>query len=397
MRRHDELSLLTDVPANVPDRASYAHSRGTAALYLGDADEARGQLELATTMQPRAGVSWLSLATLINFADDPELAERMLAVEPAMAGAPPVHAGPYFYALGKAHADRGEHAEAFAAFAHGAQEMKALFRYDREGERRMAAAAVDGYEAASIAAISRRQSERTDRTIFATGLPRSGTTLVEQILTSHSAVLDGGEINRLSLFSKDMRGLSHQALSAYVDRVGAPAAARLWHRWLDERFGPSGRLVDKTVNNTRLVGIAAALLPDAPLVWVRRDPLDCAWSCFRTFFRDNLAWSYDLTDIAHHFRLEDALFARWQEVLGERLLVVPYEDLVTEPQSWIRRILAHCGLAEEPQVFAPHENRRTVTTSSVMQVRRPITRAAVGAAEPYREFLGPFLDAYRRA
>jgi len=92
--------------------------------------------------------------------------------------------------------------------------------------------------------------------------------------------------------------------------------------------------------------------------------------------------------------MEDELLARWRDILGERLLVVDYEALAAGPEQEIRRILSHCGLAEEPQAFAPHETRRAVATSSVMQVRQPINRNAIGAAEPYREYLQPFIAAY---
>jgi hypothetical protein len=88
------------------------------------------------------------------------------------------------------------------------------------------------------------------------------------------------------------------------------------------------------------------------------------------------------------------LLAQWQRTLGDRLLVVPFEELVTEPETWIRRILSHCALCEEPQVFTPHENTRVVTTASAMQVRRPINRDGVGSARPYREYLEPFAAAY---
>ena len=198
----------------------------------------------------------------------------------------------------------------------------------------------------------------------------------------------------MGLLAKDIGGLSCPALERYVAAEGASAGARLWRHWLDERFPGPGRVVDKTLNTSRLLGIAAALLPEAPLIWLTRDPLDCAWSCFRTRFSGEGAWSYDLEDIAFHFRLEDELLARWRDVLGERLLVVPFEALVTEPVPWIRRILAHCGLADEAQAFAPHENARAVTTSSALQVRRPINRAGIGVAEPYRQFLEPFVRAY---
>ena len=251
-----------------------------------------------------------------------------------------------------------------------------------------------GYDAEAIAGVAGQQREPTARTIFVSGLPRSGTTLVEQILTSHSAVSDGGEINRLPLLAREIGGAAFPALAGHVARHGAAGAARLWAHWMQERFPAAGRIVDKSMETSRFLGLAAAVLPEAPIVWLRRDPLDCAWSCFRTHFLAGVPWSHDLADIAFRFRLEEQLMARWEAILGDRLLVVPYEALVADPGSWIRRILGHCGLAEEPQVFAPHANPRPVATSSVMQVRRPINRAGVGSAEPYRRFLAPFLEAY---
>lgn len=388
-------AVMRALPADEPDPASQAHSLGTAALFLGDVEEARARLEEALRLRPRSGLTWQSLATLVDFAREPELAERIDAATTTMEAAAPAERGVFHYALGKAHADRGEHALAFDAFAKGARDIRATRPYSRERDSRIAGEAVKGYDADRIAAIAGRQSEPTGRTIFVTGLPRSGTTLVEQILTGHSAVSDGGELNRLGLLVKDVRGVSYEALCRHIDETGAPATARLWRHWLDERFPGQGRIVDKTVNSTRMLGLAAALLPEAPLIWMRRDPLDCAWSCFRTYFLGLLPWSYDLEDIAFHFRLEDRLLEQWREILEHRLLVVPYESLVDDPVTWIRRILRHCGLDEEPGVFAPHENRRAVTTSSVMQVRKPINRGAIGSAAPYRQFLEPFLAAYR--
>lgn len=378
------------------DPVSLAHSKGTAALHLGEVQQARSELERAVRLRPESAPTWQTLAKLVDFSREPALAELLFEARRAVDSADPATRGVYCYAVGKAYDDLGEHARAFDAFAEGARHIRSTRPYDRERDRKIASEAVKGYTAGNIAAIARQQTEPTRGTLFVTGLPRSGTSLVQQVLTSHSAVGDGGEINRLGLFVKDMRGLSHSALDTYVRERGAREAGRLWRRWMKERFSAGGRVVDKTVDNSRMLGIAAALLPEAPIVWLRRAPLDCAWSCFRTFFLGHFPWSYDLEDIAFHFRLEDELLKRWQDVLGDRLLTVPYENLVSEPGNWIHRILAHCGLGEEPQVFAPHENRLAVATSSVMQVRRPINRSAIGAAEPYRAFLEPFLAAYDR-
>lgn len=384
--------IMRALPADVPDAFNHALSHGGIAIALGDSDDARLWLTRAIDMRPQAGSAWHAIAQVVDFAGEPALFDRIADAERAQEGAAARESALFFYALGKAHADRGDHRRAATAFARGAREMKPAAGYDRAWDRNNAAEAVRGYDAGRITDVARQQSKPTARSIFVMGLPRSGTTLAQQILTSHSAVADGAEINRLSLLAQELGGASYPVLA---NGAGAPALADLWHHWLDERFGRSGRVVDKTNHNTRMLGLAASLLPEAPLVWLERDPLDCAWSCFRTWFQGSVAWSYDFEDIAFHFRLEDELRSRWQDMLGDRLLVLRYEALVAEPETEIRRLLAHCGLAEEPQPFAPHENRGAVTSASTMQIRRPINRQGIGAAEPYREYLAPFVDAYR--
>ena len=378
--------------------AAVAFSRGTAALNLGMVDEARAQLEHVTQLVPHSGSAWGALAATVNFARERDLADRLIAAASLFRNAAPKESAAYHYALGKTHADRAEHAQAFAAFAQGARLLKSIRPYSRNDDVAEAQEAVRGYSAGNIAALARQQRAPTARTIFVTGLPRSGTTLVQQILTSHSDVSAGAEIGRLALLAADMGGASFPALSRYVGAQGMAPAARLWDHWMDERFPGSGlgglRVVDKTCDNSRQLGLAAALLPDAPLIWMTRDPLDRAWSCFRHHFFEGMPWSNDLADIAAHFRLEDQLLLQWQQLLGDRLLVVPYEALVTDAQAWTRRILAHCGLAEQQAPFAPHENRGLTATASVQQVRRPINREGIGAAEPYRAFLGAFVEAY---
>ena len=386
--------LLRSLPENVPDVATRAYSLGVEALFLGWAQEARERFEQVTRLRPELGAAWLMLATSSDMAHEPELADQMLAAERWMVDVAPNQQAPYYCALGKVHADRGEHALAFSAFARSAEIMKARIRYNAEADRRNAETAVRGYTTESLAAFAGQQKERTDQTIFVTGLPRSGTTLIEQILVSHSAVRDGAELNRLLLLAQEVGGMSGDALRHHLGRHEAKDAARLWHHWMKERFPGAGRVVDKSLTTTRLLGLAAALLPEAPFIWLTRNPLDCAWSCFRTFFAGTMPWAHDLTDIAIHFRIEEELLRRWQDILNERLLVVPYEALVTDPAAWIPQILAHCRLSVEAAVFSPHKTSRVVKTASAMQVRRPIDCRGIGSAEPYREFMGPFLDAY---
>jgi tetratricopeptide (TPR) repeat protein len=390
----EALALIRTLPPNVPDAFSHALSRGALTTSTGDTADARRWLETALRLRPQSGQAWYLLAMVVDFAGEPDLAARLFANEREMQAAPGVERAYYYYALGKARADHGEHARAFAAIARANAETRAEYPYDRSRERESALEAVEGYDADRIVEIARRQSEPTDRSIFVMGLPRSGTTLVQQILTSHSELSDGGEINLLRWLAREAGGTSYPALDGYIRKAGTAPLARLWRHLLDQRFPRPGRVVDKTTNTTRNLGLVAALLPDAPLIWLKRDPLDCAWSCFRNCFMENVHWSNDLGDIAFNFRLEDQLREQWQAILGDRLLVVPFKELVSEPEPWTRRILSHCSLEEEPQVLAPHENRGAVLTASVMQVRRPINRAGIGSAEPYRQYLTPFLEAY---
>lgn len=394
-RLQEAHDLLATLPPDVPDHAGHAYVLGNTAMTLGRVDEARAQLAAALAARPGWGPAWLSLATAVNFADSP-FAEQLLAERPVAEKQGPADLARYYYALGKLHADRREHADSFAAFARGAELLRGQIPYSKAGNAANAQAAMTGYSADFLERLRTGRLRDTSRPIFVTGLPRSGTTLVEQILTSHSAVHDGSELNLAQHLAVAVGGNSGEQVQAYLARGGTlDTLSDLYLHLLSERFGPAGRIVDKSIDMSRFLGVIAAALPDAPLIWMRRDPLDCAWSCFRTFFIHGVAWSYDLTDIAHHFRLEDQLLAFWQERLGDRLLVVPYTELVEDPAAWTARLLAHCGLPEEEAAYTPHLTERRVATASALQVRRPINRDGLGVAEPYREFLQPFVDAYR--
>lgn len=371
------------------DIGSREYTLGTIALELGEVTEARRLLRRAVDLKPESGSAWLALSMAGELTND--VVELLLSAEPVVRRSSPPEQAVYWYAVGRVLIDRGLVDDAFGAFARGAALRRSGTKYDRGADAWSAAAALDGVEIIA----ENPPSVSASNAIFVTGLPRSGTTLVEQILSAHSRVTGGGELNLLRLLAQDAGGTNARAVSSYVTRGGsAGELAALYTRLVAERVGSASIVVDKSLNLSRFLGIVASTMPQAPIIWVRRNPLDCAWSCFRTHFAAGAAWSLDLSDMAHHFALEDLLHEQWSAVLGSRILTVSYERLVADPAGEVEAMVRHCGLSNEVGLHSFHLSNRAVTTSSLMQVRRPINQDAIDTSAPFTEHLKPFRDAY---
>ena len=369
------------------------HFLGTCALELGDFDRARSAFDRVLTAWRGSGATWLSLAAL-PANDDDALLERLSAAQPVIKMTPADSRARWHYAKGTVLDRLARTDEAFAEFAAGAELVRPTRSYDPAADRREAEMLAAEFTSSAIAQIAGQVSTESCRPILVTGLPRSGTTLVEQILTSHSAIAGGGELPLGSIMTREIRGNALPQLQSFVTANGADPLTSLYLHLGDQRFGDGQRFVDKGLGASRQLGVLASILPQARIIWLRRNPLDCAWSCFRTFFSQGIEWSWSLTDIAAHFQAEDRLFAHWQEVLGERVLALSYEELAAKPDAMIDRILNHVGLASEPEIEAPHLTKRVVTTASVAQVRQPVNESSIGAADRYLDHLKPFIEAY---
>ncbi|WP_109809100.1 tetratricopeptide repeat-containing sulfotransferase family protein [Sphingosinithalassobacter portus] len=393
-RLDDARALLQTLPPHIPDPAGHAFLLGTIALNLGRIDDAERHLLTALDANPKSGQAMLALSACRKREWDDPVSARILDAGPKLATAHPLERSQYHYAAGALYFDRTAVEPAFGHFAEGARLAATQRPYDRATDRKDAEQSRAEFGRAAIDRIAATVRADSSDAIFVTGLPRSGTTLVEQILASHSAVIGGEELGRMNIVVRDLPENSIAGLQAYLARSPADTLSRLYLHLCRERFSERGRFVDKGLNSSRHIGLIASLLPQSPVIWIRRDPLDCAWSAFRTYFASGVDWSWKLADIAYYFQLEDALYAYWSQLLPDRILTVDYAQLVTDPEHEIARILDFCGLAQEEAPFAPHKTERVVSTASVMQVRQPINRAGLGNAEPYRSHLQPFIDAY---
>jgi hypothetical protein len=299
--------------------------------------------------------------------------------------------------MGKAYGDIGAHERAFLSLLIGNALKRLRTRYDE--------AATIGILRRMQAAFDPKQMKRgaglgdpSAAPVFIVGMPRSGTTLAEQILASHPNVFGAGEIND---FQKAILALGGDAAGALgspevasllspdeLQRIGAGYVARLG------AMAPEAtRIVNKTPENFRFLGLIHRALPNARIIHTRRDPVDTCLSCFSKLFFENLPFAYDLGELGRYYRAYDALMAHWRALLPqETLLEVQYEEVVDDLEGQARRIVAHCGLEWDPRCLDFHETERPVRTASVAQVRQPIYASAVGRWRPYEPFLGPLLS-----
>ncbi|WP_095012803.1 tetratricopeptide repeat-containing sulfotransferase family protein [Tsuneonella mangrovi] len=398
-RSTDALALLDRLPSQAQSYPAVVHFRGTVASESGDLARAEAIFRQLLEISPASPEGWFALAMIKRFEPgDPDF-PAMAAIERQIQAADPLSRARFHYAMGKALVDMGEIDRGFAYYEKGASIRQAQEPYDRIAQERFTDRVVADF---TLDQLNRLKASRfkSQRAIFVHGFPRSGTTLVESILVEHSHVSDGAEINLFKAALIPTYDRTFDGAMRYES--GAPGAdpwgeiATDYHRMLGQRFPGKGMVVDKTLLQSPFMGLLLHAMPQAKVPWLRRRPEDVALSAYRTYFTTPMPWSWSLGDIAHMMQQEDRLFAHWMALFPDRILPVPYEELVRDPDAWIPRILDHVGLEFEAGLDKFHANRRQVRTASVQQVRAGISTVAVGSAGRYAAQMAPFRDAYYR-
>ena len=426
LKRHDEaIAAFGDAVTAEPDNTAARNALGLALQEVDRHDEALAHFRHALAVDPRSGDTQVNLGSVlkeIGRIDEARHAfQAAVEIEPenvrfryalvnsrrACAGDPhlaameawarDIDAFPedqqilLYFALGKALAETGRHEKSFRFLVAGNALKRQQVRYDER-------ATLDTFNrikrvfTTDLMVRMARMGHPSAMPVFIIGMPRSGSTLVEQMLASHPKVFGGGERQD---FSDALASIAADPFPQFVPGLTADQLERLGAVYL-ERVSASAtaeRITDKMLANFCLAGLIHLALPNARLIHTRRDPVDTCLSCFTLLFGAEQPFAYDLGELGRYYRAYARLMKHWREVLPEGVMLdVQYEELVGDFEPQARRIVAHCGLEWDDACLAFHQTQRVVRTASVTQVRQPIYRSSVGRWRPADAVLRPLLD-----
>jgi tetratricopeptide (TPR) repeat protein len=365
--------LAEEAPAAADLHLSIGHALKT----LGNQREAIAAYWTAAEVNPSFGDAYWSLANLKTYRfADAEIA-RMQAQE-AHADTGVADRYHLCFALGKALEDRGEFEKSFHYYARGNALKKAEVKYRPQTIERNARLQMSVFTRDFVAQRAGTGCARPDP-IFIVGLPRAGSTLLEQILASHSQVEGTMELADITRLVVRLQGRLHDetapAYPASLREIPAETLRGFGEKYLaDTQVYRRGKpfFIDKNPNNFRHLGLIHLILPNAKIIDARREAMACCFSNFKQLFASGQEFTYDLRDIGRYYRSYVDLMAHWDAVLPGKILRVQHEDVVADLEANVRRMLAFCGLDFEPQCIEFHRNERSVRTASSEQVRKPI-------------------------
>ena len=387
--------LLEEHPAQAQLWLSLGHTLKTA----GETSRAIAAYRRCVELHPDFGEAWWSLANLktFRFTDTDLAAMRAALAKPDIADEHRLHLD---FALGKALEDRAEYANSFAHYAAGNTRRLNLIPYSADDTQARLRKARETYTPQFLIERAGSGCAAPDP-IFIIGLPRAGSTLIEQILASHSQVEGTMELPDIASLTRELRDRSgSRAPGVYHDALAQCSRAQLHelgelylqrtriHRKLGRPF-----FIDKMPNNFAHVGLIHLILPNAKIIDARRHPLACCFSAFKQHFARGQNFSYDLTDLGRYWHDYAQLMTHFEAVLPGRVHRVHYETMVADTENEVRKLLAYCGLPFEDACLRFFENDRPVRTASSEQVRQPIYRDGVDQWRHFEPWLGPLKSA----
>lgn len=389
------LGILTQALETAPAEANLRNDLGLIQLEMGNLSASKQAFESTLALEPNHVHALYNLAFSVKADENPVLLEKLNAVIADAESLPSEMRAMLHFAAGHLHEAGHDYDAAFRAFER-ANQLKGVV-YD--------AKQVEAHFAAIKAVFTPELFARYDckydgaQAVFIVGMPRSGTTLTEQIVASHPQAAGAGE---LLLFNQMANGLgallkTEAPYPACIPLLNCDVVRQLaqdYTRELIRRGGKDAvRVSDKMPGNFVHLGLISLVLPRARIIHCQRNPLDICVSCFTANFTGFLPYAYDLAHLGHYYRCYQDLMAHWAQVLPSPIHTMKYERLIADPEREIRDLIAFLGLSWHDQCLTPHRTKRAVVTASNVQVRQPIYRNAVNRSARYDKYLGRLRDA----
>ena len=359
---------------------------GRIASLEGRFDEAEMQFRRALAVDQNLPTAWAGLVQLrrMTAADGDWLngAEKIAA-----SGIPPVEEADLRFAIGKYCDDNGQFERAFKSFKRGNELLRmSAERYDGPLRTRFVDDLIRAYPRKAFAAVGAGASDSA-RPVFVTGMMRSGTTLVEQIISSHHSAHGAGE---LPFWSHAVAKHEPVIRRGEVDEALKRILADQYLKTLQRHSADAVRITDKSNFNADYLGLIHSVFPNARILYVRRDPIDTCLSCYFNQLSSAQNFTMDLGDLAHYYREHQRLVTHWRSVLPPGVMMeVPYEELVESQEKWTRKILEFIGLEWDERCMEYHTSERPVLTASFWQVRQRLYTDSLERWRRYEKFIGP--------
>jgi Tfp pilus assembly protein PilF len=382
-----------------PHVAQHQRDLAVTQLYLGDIGAARAGLLRTIELDVHAHEALYTLIRISQMDDSSAETGRLFRLVEDLAGRaaelPPPERARVLFALAKAYEDRRDFGQAARVMERGNALKRASFAFDIGAVEARLRRVAEVFDTPLLEKLAGKGAP-SDRPIFIVGMPRSGSTLVEQILSSHPQVQGEGEARHLPSIVSGMISPRGRTYPEWMLTASDADCAALGWRYLD--LLPAGqpgrtRTTDKRLENFEHAGLISAILPNAKIVHCRRDPRDQLFSCWSLLFANAQEWAYDIDELGRYHRAYATLMDHWRRVLAPGVMLdLRYEDLVADPEAGARHLLDHCGLEWDDQVLRFWEARRAVKSASMAQVREPIYDRSIGRWRPFAPYLAALFD-----
>ncbi|WP_218281498.1 tetratricopeptide repeat-containing sulfotransferase family protein [Pseudomonas sp. LPB0260] len=369
--------------------------RGHLRMENGDMAGARADFEHALSLDEENLGARLALVQVDKVKEGDANMAALVASAQQLESLPEIKALPLHFALGKCYEDTREYDLAFQHYQQGCQLKRKRIDYSADATDRLNQNIRGFFSQENIDRL-RGAGCSSELPIFVLGMPRSGTTLTETILASHSAVYGAGELHDILEIANHPRGQSAQPYPASLEGITQAELQIMGERYvagLQKRAPGSARITDKMPANFQCLGLIHLMLPKAKIIHVKRNPVDTCLSNFTRLFNKSQYQSYDLVELGRYYRHYAALMEHWRAVLpADAFYEIQYEELVADQEGQARAMLDYCGLEWEEACLDFHKTERSIRTASVTQVRQPIYKTSVEKWRHYEQHLGPLLD-----